>query len=48
MLHFLMPLIKEKGPNLTIYERNMLSLAFKDFVSPQLTAVAIISAIGNK
>jgi 14-3-3 protein epsilon len=41
----LKPVIKEKGANLTIDERNLLSVAFKNLVSQQRTAIRTIGAI---
>jgi 14-3-3 protein epsilon len=45
MVDFLKPVIKEKGANLTIDERNLLSVAFKNLVSQQRTAIRTIGAI---
>lgn len=45
MVDFLKPVIKEKGASLTTDERNLLSVAFKNLVSQQRTAIRTISAI---
>jgi hypothetical protein len=45
MVDFLKPVIKEKGPALSTDERNLLSVAFKNLVSQQRTAIRTISAI---
>ena len=45
MVDFLKPVIKEKGATLTPDERNLLSVAFKNLVSQQRTAIRTISAI---
>ena len=45
MVDFLRPVIQEKGPALTQDERNLLSVAFKNLVSQQRTAIRTISAI---
>ena len=45
MVNFLKPVIKEKGAGLTTDERNLLSVAFKNLVSQQRTAIRTISAI---
>jgi len=45
MVDFLKPVIKEKGPALTQDERNLLSVAFKNLVSQQRTAIRTIAAI---
>ena len=45
MVDFLKPVLREKGPNLTTDERNLLSVAFKNLVSQQRTAIRTISAI---
>lgn len=45
MVNFLKPVIKEKGSALTSDERNLLSVAFKNLVSQQRTAIRTISAI---
>jgi hypothetical protein len=45
MVDFLKPVIKEKGANLSSDERNLLSVAFKNLVSQQRTAIRTIAAI---
>ena len=45
MVDFLKPVIKEKGASLSTDERNLLSVAFKNLVSQQRTAIRTISAI---
>lgn len=45
MVDFLKPVIAEKGASLTQDERNLLSVAFKNLVSQQRTAIRTISAI---
>ena len=45
MVDFLKPVIAEKGSALTQDERNLLSVAFKNLVSQQRTAIRTISAI---
>ncbi len=45
MVDFLKPVIREKGASLTTDERNLLSVAFKNLVSQQRTAIRTISAI---
>ena len=45
MVDFLKPVISEKGPALSQDERNLLSVAFKNLVSQQRTAIRTISAI---
>ena len=45
MVDFLKPVIKEKGPSLSTDERNLLSVAFKNLVSQQRTAIRTIAAI---
>lgn len=45
MVDFLKPVIKEKGANLSTDERNLLSVAFKNLVSQQRTAIRTIAAI---
>ena len=45
MVDFLKPVIKEKGAGLSTDERNLLSVAFKNLVSQQRTAIRTISAI---
>ena len=45
MVDFLKPVIKEKGAALTTDERNLLSVAFKNLVSQQRTAIRTITAI---
>ena len=45
MVEFLKPVIAEKGPALSQDERNLLSVAFKNLVSQQRTAIRTISAI---
>lgn len=45
MVNFLKPVIKDKGSTLSSDERNLLSVAFKNLVSQQRTAIRTISAI---
>jgi 14-3-3 protein epsilon len=45
MVDFLKPVIADKGAGLTQDERNLLSVAFKNLVSQQRTAIRTISAI---
>jgi 14-3-3 protein epsilon len=45
MVDFLKPVIKEKGAALTTDERNLLSVAFKNLVSQQRTAIRTIGAV---
>ena len=45
MVDFLKPVIAEKGAGLTQDERNLLSVAFKNLVTQQRTAIRTISAI---
>lgn len=45
MVDFLKPVIADKGPALSQDERNLLSVAFKNLVSQQRTAIRTISAI---
>ena len=45
MVDFLKPVIREKGAGLSTDERNLLSVAFKNLVSQQRTAIRTISAI---
>ena len=45
MVDFLKPVIHEKGATLNNDERNLLSVAFKNLVSQQRTAIRTISAI---
>ena len=45
MVDFLKPVIREKGAALSTDERNLLSVAFKNLVSQQRTAIRTISAI---
>ena len=45
MVDFLKPVLKDKGASLSNDERNLLSVAFKNLVSQQRTAIRTISAI---
>lgn len=45
MVDFLKPVIKEKGAALSTDERNLLSVAFKNLVTQQRTAIRTITAI---
>ena len=45
MVDFLKPVLRDKGSNLSNDERNLLSVAFKNLVSQQRTAIRTISAI---
>ena len=45
MVEFLRPVIQDKGPELSIDERNLISIAFKNLVSTKRTAWRTIQAI---
>ena len=45
MVDFLKPVVREKAASLTSDERNLLSVAFKNLVSQQRTAIRTIAAI---
>ncbi len=45
MVNFLIPVIKEKGQILNNDERNLISVAFKNLVSQQRSAIRTINAI---
>ena len=45
MVKFLTPVIEEKGAKLSVEERNLLSVAFKNLVGSRRTAWRTISAI---
>ena len=45
MVEFLTPVVQEKGANLSVEERNLLSVAFKNLVGSRRTAWRTISAI---
>jgi 14-3-3 protein epsilon len=45
MVDFLRPLLKEKGGDFTVEERNLLSVGFKNLIGGKRTAIRTISAI---
>jgi 14-3-3 protein epsilon len=45
MIEFLKPVIKEKGASLSVDERNLLSVAFKNYITAPRSAIRTISAI---
>ena len=45
MVAFLKPVIAEKGASLSNDERNLLSVAFKNLISSQRSAIRTIAAI---
>jgi hypothetical protein len=45
MINFLKPILKIKGGNLSEEERNLLSVAFKNFISPNRKSLGLIDAI---
>ena len=45
MVEFLKPIVKEKGGNFTVEERNLLSVGFKNLIGGKRTAIRTISAI---
>jgi 14-3-3 protein epsilon len=45
MVDFLKPLLKEKGGDFTVEERNLLSVGFKNLIGGKRTAIRTISAI---
>jgi 14-3-3 protein epsilon len=45
MVEFLRPLLKEKGGDFTVEERNLLSVGFKNLIGGKRTAIRTISAI---
>ena len=48
MINFLNPILKIKGGNLSEEERNLLSVAFRNFINPYRNSLRVIDAIlGN-
>jgi 14-3-3 protein epsilon len=45
MVEFLRPILKEKGGDFTIEERNLLSVGFKNLIGANRTAIRTIAAI---
>ena len=45
MVDFLRPLLKEKGGDFSVEERNLLSVGFKNLIGGKRTAIRTISAI---
>ena len=45
MVEFLRPIVKEKGGDFTVEERNLLSVGFKNLIGSKRTAIRTISAI---
>jgi uncharacterized protein YifE (UPF0438 family) len=45
MVEFLRPILKEKGGDFTIEERNLLSVGFKNLIGGKRTAIRTIAAI---
>ena len=45
MVDFLRPLLREKGGDFTVEERNLLSVGFKNLIGGKRTAIRTISAI---
>ena len=45
MVEFLRPLLKEKGGDFSVEERNLLSVGFKNLIGGKRTAIRTISAI---
>lgn len=45
MVEFLKPIVKEKGGDFTVEERNLLSVGFKNLIGGKRTAIRTISAI---
>ena len=45
MVDFLRPIIKEKGGDFSVEERNLLSVGFKNLIGGKRTAIRTISAI---
>ena len=45
MVDFLRPLLKEKGGDFTVEERNLLSVGFKNLIGGKRTAIRTIAAI---
>ena len=45
MVEFLRPILKEKGGNFSVEERNLLSVGFKNLIGGKRTAIRTITAI---
>jgi len=45
MVEFLKPVVAEKGPELSIDERNLLQVAFKNLIASKRTAWRTVTAI---
>lgn len=45
MVDFLRPILKEKGGDFSVEERNLLSVGFKNLIGGKRTAIRTISAI---
>ena len=45
MVDFLRPVLQEKGAEINVDERNLLSVAFKNLITSKRTALSTISAI---
>lgn len=45
MVDFLKPLLKEKGGDFSVEERNLLSVGFKNLIGGKRTAIRTIAAI---
>jgi hypothetical protein len=45
MVDFLKPILKEKGGDFSVEERNLLSVGFKNLIGGKRTAIRTISAI---
>lgn len=45
MVHYLTPVLEEKGSTVSNEDRNLLSVAFKNLISSKRTAIRTINAI---